>query len=205
VSASHHELWYEGVRYRLSYVWQANLMGGRRLSGSAAERVLAALLRGGDEHRVRNAYRDFAGAFDSSRQSNAQILRWFSAALGGELGVGAARLVLVELDSSTPVFSQPRGGAAGHTRPSASSQRSPSAWSTPSQLRGAAAPAREASWIELRFVDDAGKPLAAQAFSMTLADGSTRRGTLDGSGSAYLDGIHPVSVASSFPASALAC
>jgi hypothetical protein len=109
---SRHEFWCGGACYRLGYAWQAERLGGRRLSGRAAERVLASVLRGGDEHRLRSAYGDFAEASNVSHISNDQILRWFSAVLGGELGgIGLAWLVLVELDSSEPLLSQP--GVAG--------------------------------------------------------------------------------------------
>jgi hypothetical protein len=302
VLGSRQELWCGGARYRLGYAWQVERLGGRPLSGSAAERVIARLLRGGDEYSVRSAYAEFAETSDSSRTSNDQILRWFSFALGGDHGgIGLARLVLVELDSSQPLVSQPGigrpqdgtdrllarctaagirdlfhrgrgyrlaieaqptpsvspavsevlwgqraaallteiaenavtpvavrdllrevarfmastsrlnptgalvlrvlpqgGAAAGATverPPSVLSQRS-----TPSQLRRSAAPPLETTdWIEIRFVDDAGQPIAAQAFSAMFADGSTRDGTLDDSGSVRLDGVPPGVCVVEFP------
>jgi hypothetical protein len=290
--ASRHEFWCGRARYRLGHAWQAEHLGGRPLSGSAAERLFAGLLRGGDEHIVRNAYADFAEAFDLSRTSNDEILRWFSIALGGELGgICQVRLVLVELGSSHPLLPQPRVAnsdgdaerlaarctAAGirdlfhrgrryhlaiEAQPASSMQAAvtealqgeraatvlteiaenaatpmtardllreaarfmtstsrtigsaalvlrslrnsgaaageaaepprsaPSQRSTPSQLRRPAAPSRETTdWIEIRFVDDDGQAIAAQAFSVTFADGSTREGTLDDSGSSYFDGV----------------
>jgi hypothetical protein len=243
---------------------------------------------------VRSAYGDFAEASKLSHISNDQILRWFSAVLGGELGgIGLPRLVLIELDSSDALLSRsgvagvhddaerlaarcmaagirdlfhrgrayrlvveaqpapsmrtaiaetlqgkraaallteiaadaatpvavrdllpeiarfmtstsravasaalvlrllPRGGAAAgesaEPPPSA-----PSKPSTPSQLRRAPAPSRVTTdWIEIRLVDDNGQAVTAQAFSVTFADGSRREGTLDDSGSTYLDGVPP--------------
>ena len=301
--ASRHEFSCGGARYRLGYAWQAERLGGRRLSGSAAERVLAGLLRGGDEYRVRNAYADFAEASDLRGISNDQILRWFSIALGGELGgIGLTRLVLVEIDSSHPLVPQPgagrpasdaerlaarctaagirdlfhrgrryrlaveappasamqaattealwgeqaaavlteiadsavtpraardllrevarfiastsravgsavlvlrllpRGGAAaGETAEPPIS--APSQGSTPSQLRREAAPSSETTdWIEICFVDEDGQAIAKQPFRVTFADGSMREGTLDDSGSTYLDGVPPGVCSVEFPA-----
>jgi hypothetical protein len=45
-------------------------------------------------------------------------------------------------------------------------------------------------WIEITLVDDAGNPLAGQAYRLRLADGSTLDGTLDGRGHARVTGLH---------------
>jgi hypothetical protein len=56
---------------------------------------------------------------------------------------------------------------------------------TPSQLREQT----QTHWIEVRFEDDTGQPLANEPYEVKLADGSVRTGSLDGSGCAYLDGV----------------
>lgn len=68
---------------------------------------------------------------------------------------------------------------------------------TPSQLRQAQQPTE---WLELRFVDHAGEPMADEAYEVQLADGSVRSGTLDANGCAYLDGLPAGSCAVKFPA-----
>lgn len=57
--------------------------------------------------------------------------------------------------------------------------------STPSQLGRA----QQTEWVEVRFVDDAGQPIANEPYQVTLADGSIREGSLDENGIAYLAGI----------------
>jgi hypothetical protein len=56
---------------------------------------------------------------------------------------------------------------------------------TPSQLKKA----KQTEWVEVRFVDDSGEPIANEPYQVTLSDGSTRQGSLDGNGIAYLSGI----------------
>jgi len=47
------------------------------------------------------------------------------------------------------------------------------------------------SWIEIELVDEAGEPVAGEAYEITLPNGTTTKGTLDGKGFARVDGIDP--------------
>jgi hypothetical protein len=58
---------------------------------------------------------------------------------------------------------------------------------------------RELDWVTIQFVDDAGVPMANETYEVTLADGSTQRGTLDADGLGELSGIVAGSCAVSFP------
>lgn len=81
-------------------------------------------------------------------------------------------------------------------------QRAPApAPKTPSQLheKTKAISAEEVDWVEIRLIDDSGKPIGSQAYSVRLADGSTREGVLDADGSAFLGGIKPGSCEVTFP------
>jgi uncharacterized protein (DUF2345 family) len=58
---------------------------------------------------------------------------------------------------------------------------------------------RPTDWVEIRFVDDAGAPLANEPYQIELPDGSIHTGTLDGNGSGFVDGFIPGSCEVSFP------
>jgi hypothetical protein len=47
------------------------------------------------------------------------------------------------------------------------------------------------TWLEIRLVDATGQPVGNQGYLVKLPDGSSRSGTLDGGGTAYLAGITP--------------
>ena len=55
-------------------------------------------------------------------------------------------------------------------------------------------------WVELRHAIG-GMPDAGRAYTLTLADGATREGTLDGDGAAREDGLPPGAVAVAYDAS----
>lgn len=66
---------------------------------------------------------------------------------------------------------------------------------TPSQLRQAQA----VEWVEFALVSADGDPIANEPYEVKLADGSTRSGTTDANGMAYLAGIKPGSCEVTFP------
>ena len=55
------------------------------------------------------------------------------------------------------------------------------------------------SWIEIELVDEANEPVAGEAYEITLPDGTTTKGTLDGKGLARIDGIDPGTCKVTFP------
>jgi type VI secretion system secreted protein VgrG len=56
------------------------------------------------------------------------------------------------------------------------------------------------NWIEIKLVDDAGKPVAGEPYRVTLPDGATvADGTLDEKGSARVEGIDPGNCQVTFP------
>lgn len=55
------------------------------------------------------------------------------------------------------------------------------------------------TWIEIRLVDDSGKPVSAEAYQIELPDGSVVRGRLDSEGSARFNNIDPGTCQVSFP------
>ena len=61
--------------------------------------------------------------------------------------------------------------------------------------------AQKKSWIEIKLVDEEGKPIPGERYRVTLADGETvAEGTLDEKGFARVDGIEPGSCKITFPA-----
>jgi len=46
-------------------------------------------------------------------------------------------------------------------------------------------------WLEIEFLDEDGQPVANSKYAITFADGSTRTGTLDGSGRAKEENVPP--------------
>ena len=59
---------------------------------------------------------------------------------------------------------------------------------------------QEKSWIEIELVDEDGKPVAGEAYRITLPDGETvAEGTLDAKGCARVDGIDPGTCRITFP------
>jgi hypothetical protein len=55
------------------------------------------------------------------------------------------------------------------------------------------------AWIEIRLVDEDDKPVPDVAYEIKLPDGTTRRGTLDESGSAWIGNIDPGECQVTFP------
>jgi hypothetical protein len=56
------------------------------------------------------------------------------------------------------------------------------------------------SWIEIKLVDESGKPVPGEVYRVTLADGQTvAEGTLDEKGFARIDGIDPGTCKVTFP------
>jgi hypothetical protein len=55
------------------------------------------------------------------------------------------------------------------------------------------------TWVEIRLVDRAGKPVPNKKYSLQLPDGSERHGSLDESGRARVDQIDPGTCLVSFP------
>lgn len=53
----------------------------------------------------------------------------------------------------------------------------------------ASLPKENKHWIEIQLFDQQKQPVAAEPYSITLPDGSTREGTLDAKGRARIDGI----------------
>jgi type VI secretion system secreted protein VgrG len=60
-------------------------------------------------------------------------------------------------------------------------------------------PAKKPSWIEIELVDDKGKPVAGEAYKITMPDDSVREGTLDGKGFARVGGCDPGTCKVTFP------
>lgn len=70
---------------------------------------------------------------------------------------------------------------------------------SPNQSADDDGPEKQA-WIEIELVDEEGKPVAGEGYSLTLPDGQTvAAGTLDEKGCARLDGIDPGSCKVTFP------
>jgi hypothetical protein len=60
--------------------------------------------------------------------------------------------------------------------------------------------AEKPSWIEIELVDKKGKPVAGEAYSVKLPDGTTvADGTLDDKGFARVEGIEPGTCKITFP------
>lgn len=57
----------------------------------------------------------------------------------------------------------------------------------------------EEHWLEIELVDDEGNPVAGEKYFVTLPDGSSVSGRLDGDGFARLEGIDPGTAKVSFP------
>ena len=55
------------------------------------------------------------------------------------------------------------------------------------------------SWIEIELVDEANEPVPGEVYEITLPDGTTTKGTLDGKGLARVDGIDPGTCKVTFP------
>lgn len=59
---------------------------------------------------------------------------------------------------------------------------------------------KKPSWIAIKMVDEANKPVTGMAYRVTLPDGETvAEGTLDEKGSARVEGIEPGSCKVTFP------
>lgn len=59
--------------------------------------------------------------------------------------------------------------------------------------------AAKTDWIEIELLDDQDKPVAGQAYKVTLPDGSEDSGTLDNNGFVRIDSIEPGSCKVTFP------
>lgn len=55
------------------------------------------------------------------------------------------------------------------------------------------------TWIEIELVDEAGEPVPGECYEITLPNGTTTKGTLDGKGFARVDGIDPGTCKVTFP------
>jgi hypothetical protein len=55
------------------------------------------------------------------------------------------------------------------------------------------------TWIEIELVDEAGEPVPGESYEITLPDGTTTKGTLDGQGFARVEGIDPGTCKVTFP------
>ncbi len=64
---------------------------------------------------------------------------------------------------------------------------------------GPADPADQTGWVEVVLVDDAGQPVAGEAYAVTLPDGSVASGTLDEKGLARVQGFQPGDCQITFP------
>ncbi len=60
-------------------------------------------------------------------------------------------------------------------------------------------PDERLTWIEIELYDTADRPVTGQRYRITLPDGSTREGRLDGRGFARIDGIDPGTCRVTFP------
>jgi hypothetical protein len=54
-------------------------------------------------------------------------------------------------------------------------------------------------WVEIKLVDQGGKPIPDEMYHIELPDGSAVDGTLDANGQARVDGIDPGSCKITFP------
>ncbi len=57
----------------------------------------------------------------------------------------------------------------------------------------------EKDFIEIELLDAAGDPIADEEYEILLPDKSTRKGKLDGSGKARVDGVKPGACKVNFP------
>jgi hypothetical protein len=103
-----------------------------------------------------------------SAESRAVLVKAASLAVAGPRATPAEQIVLLR-----------------RQRLSERAQLTPAPAATPSQLNRT----KQTEWVEVRFVDDAGQPIANEPYQVTLTDGSVREGSLDGNGIAYLAGI----------------
>ncbi len=55
------------------------------------------------------------------------------------------------------------------------------------------------SWIEIELVDEAGQPMAGEAYRVTTPDGSEQSGSLDEKGFARVSNIDPGTCKVTFP------
>jgi type VI secretion system secreted protein VgrG len=60
-------------------------------------------------------------------------------------------------------------------------------------------PEKPPSWIEIQMMDEDGGPVAGEAYSVELPDGSTSTGTLDEKGLARIEGFDPGNCKITFP------
>jgi len=58
---------------------------------------------------------------------------------------------------------------------------------------------RATGWVEIELLDEAGEPVAGEAYRITLPDGSVREGVLDASGRARVEGFEPGPSQVTFP------
>ncbi|HEY6880952.1 MAG TPA: hypothetical protein VI299_23165 [Polyangiales bacterium] len=183
------EIRIDGARFAICQRYNVSRVQGRVLNHYEAARILdRALNRFGDDAAWRAIHARLSSSHDTHRRSNDEIHRWFSYELGLGNG-GLARLVLVELADSDAHESSTRFRApgGGHEAPA------PPARSAPRKRMP------ELDWIALKFVDDAGSPMAGEPYEVTLADGSVQKGQLDAQGCAHLADIEPGDCVVSFP------
>jgi hypothetical protein len=90
----------------------------------------------------------------------------------------------------TPVRPQARGGAA----PAAAGAKLGGISGDPNASKS---PAK--TWVEIRLVDEDGKPVPNQKYTLKLPDGTARNGSLDEHGHARVEQIDPGTCLVSFP------
>ena len=92
---------------------------------------------------------------------------------------------------------QQQTGKYGAIQPAAFHPPAPSPAGSSSSPPAGAAPPK--TWFEVKLEDVAGKPVAGEAYKVTLPDGTVSEGTLDDKGMARIEGIDPGSCKVTFP------
>ncbi len=75
----------------------------------------------------------------------------------------------------------------------------PPQWPTPPVPRPDEKPPSEPEWLALELKDEEGKPVPHARYVVTMADGTTREGTLNKNGYARVEGVLPGQGQVSFP------
>jgi hypothetical protein len=89
---------------------------------------------------------------------------------------------------------QDQAGASGQSTALLTDRRSSGAGDT-----GKKSASKELTWVEIRLLDTAGKPVGGVAFELKLPDGEVKSGKLDDSGIARFDQILPGQCEVRFP------
>lgn len=75
----------------------------------------------------------------------------------------------------------------------------PPQWAEPPKQKAEEAPPEEMTFLAIELKDEAGKPVPNARYVVTLPDGSTREGTLNGNGYARVDNVVPGQCQVTFP------